>query len=123
MNSKSDVDYDKAPSNSAVLVTPRHSVRHAWNTAMAKKLCRSNKKPLIVLHAVDTLAGHPLTVTEQYAVLTKPSTKKDGTNKERAGLVKIVEMEEGIEVMVTWNVHTELDIFNGARGMNHLCFI
>lgn len=109
------IDYDKSPWNSAALVTPRHSVRHAWNTAMAKKKCLSGKRKLFISHALDTIHGQTLSIAERYAVLTKGNRKNDG-GEERAGLPEKVELAIGMQVMVTWNVHTELDIANGARG-------
>lgn len=75
-NSKAEIDYDSEPWNSALLVTPRHNIHHAWNTAMAKKHCLLTKQPLIVFHAVDTIGGHPLSLAKQYVVLTKTNEKK-----------------------------------------------
>jgi hypothetical protein len=108
-------NYDEDPWKSATLVTPRHGVRRMWNTAAAKKACTSNKKNLLISLAIDTVDGKPLTTAERYAVLTKVGQKKDG-GEERAGLSKTVELMIGMPIMVTWNVHTELDVANGSRA-------
>jgi ATP-dependent exoDNAse (exonuclease V) alpha subunit len=63
----------------------------------------------------DEINGRPLSLAERYAVLTTGKQKKDG-GEERAGLSKTVELAVGMPVMVTWNVHTKLDIANGSRG-------
>jgi hypothetical protein len=111
--------YDTPPWDSAVLVTPRHSVRHAWNSAMAKKHCVLNRRQLFISHAHDTIHGQSLSLAERFATLTKTRGKKD-SGQERGGLAENVELAIGMPVMVTWNVHTELDIANGARGMSKL---
>ena len=98
-----------------VLITPRHAVRRLWNSAAAKKACFSNKKRLLMSPAVDLIEGRPLSLAQRFAVLTKTGEKKDG-GEERAGLMKTVELSIGMPVMVTANVHTELDIANGSRG-------
>lgn len=109
-----NTNYENDPWKSAVLVMPHHSVRKQWNTAAAKKMCVLAGEPLLVSMAIDTIEGVPLTVAERFAVMTKKRSKKDG-GEERAGLMKSVEMAIGMLVMVTWNVHTELDVANGSR--------
>jgi hypothetical protein len=108
-------NYNEEPWKSAVLITPRHAVRRLWNTAAAKKTCVNNGKPLLLSTAIDLVDGKPLSLAERFGVLTKAGEKKDG-GEERAGLMKTVELTIGMPVMVTLNVHTELDIANGSRG-------
>jgi hypothetical protein len=114
--STAKLNYDEEPWKSAVVVTPRHGVRKLWNTAAITKDCMSNKKSLLISSAIDTIEGQPLTLAERFAVLTKSGQKKDG-GEERAGLTKNIELMIGMPVMVTWNVHTELDVANGSRGI------
>ena len=107
------VNYDEEPWKSAVLVTPRHGVRKLWNTAAAKKACVHDQKPLLISTANDVINGQSLSLAERFAVLTKAGRKRDG-GEDRAGLTKTVELAIGMPVMVTWNVHTELDVANGS---------
>ena len=82
---------------------------------MAKKHCSLQKRKLFNCSAFDSIHDHSLSLIEHFAVLMKKSGKKDGA-KERAGLAENVELAVGMLVIVMWNVHTELDIANGARG-------
>lgn len=45
----------------------------------------------------------------------KPKSQKDSDNK----LPRVVELAVGAKVMVTFNVDTDLDLTNGARGVVH----
>lgn len=114
--STAKLNYDEEPWKLVVVVTPRHGVRKPWNTAAATKDCMSNGRSLLISSAIDTINGQPLTHAERLAVLTKSGQKKDG-GEERAGLTKNIELMIGMPVMVTWNVHTELDVVNGSRGI------
>lgn len=106
-------NYDEESWKSAVLVTPRHGVRRPWNTAAAKKVCTASGRPLLISPAKDTINNQLLSIAERFAVLKKAGQKKDGGEK-RAGLAKTLELAIGMPVMVTWNVHMELDIANGS---------
>ena len=98
---------------SITMRNPRHGVRKLWNTAAAKKACVHDQKPLLISTANDVINGQPLYLAEIFAVLTKAGQKKDG-GEDRAGLMKMVELAISMPVMVTWNVHTELDVANGS---------
>jgi ATP-dependent exoDNAse (exonuclease V) alpha subunit len=65
--------------------------------------------------ANDTIQGQELTLMERYAVATKPSGR-NAKQDERAALPNVIELAVGMKVMVTFNVDTELDVANGARG-------
>jgi hypothetical protein len=110
-----ETKYSEDPWKTAVLITPRHAVRKLWNTAAAKKACASNGNQLMISPGIDTINGRSLSLAERFAVLTKVGEKKDGGD-ERAGMQKTVELAIGMPVMVTSNIHTELDIANGSRG-------
>ncbi|KAH7924255.1 hypothetical protein BV22DRAFT_1047590 [Leucogyrophana mollusca] len=108
-------DFTSPPWNNAVLITPRHSVRRHWNSIMAQKECQRNMTQLFLCKALDTIQGRALTLKERFAVATKQQGRC-GKSDERAGLPNIVELAIGMKVMVTFNVETDLDVANGARG-------
>jgi len=90
------IDFTTLPWNEAVIVTPRHSVRKHWNAIMAQTLCRR--------------------MSGRFAVATKKQRKHREKHDERAALPNKVKLAKGMKVMVTFNVETDLDIGNGARG-------
>ena len=53
-----------------------------------------------------------MTKLERYAAATRGQEKK----KPKRGLATTIEIAKGMQVMVTTNVDTDLDIANGARG-------
>lgn len=108
-------DFSKPPWSNAVLVTPRHSVRIAWNHDAVRKHCRQRKEVLYTCRAQDRIHGRRLTLAERLAVATKATQGIKGRN-ERGGLPNLVEFAKGMEVMVTFNVKTDLDVANGSRG-------
>ncbi|KAB5588280.1 Vacuolar membrane-associated protein IML1 [Ceratobasidium theobromae] len=100
----------------AVLVTPRHGVRIAWNKKASQRHCAETHQQLFICPANDTIRGRPLTLGERYAAATKKSRKKSQIGQ-KASLPDSVELAIGLEVMVTTNVETELDVANGACGV------
>lgn len=108
-------DFNIAPWNRAVLITSRHSVRIAWNEAATRKHCRDAGTPLFLCEAqdrIDNRVGRQLTLAERWAIKEKSRTGRTGCG----GLPDSVPIALGMEVMVTYNVETELDIANGARA-------
>jgi hypothetical protein len=103
----------------AVLVTPRHGVRTAWNTEANRRHCSHAKEQLFICPAEDTVAGRPLTIAERWSMATKKTSQGQGGNSRRNALSDNVEIAVGMEVMVTVNIDTELDVANGARGIVH----
>lgn len=65
---------------------------------------------------VDTIQGRQLTLEEKFAIAAKPKIGQGKNWHERAGLADEVEIAIGMEVMVTFNVSTDLDVANGAQG-------
>ena len=108
-------DFNASPWKDAKLVTPRHAVRHQWNSAAIKKHCKRNRRRLYVCPAEDTIGGRKVTNDEKIAILT--CSKGSQSHLERGGLMKDVELAIGAEVMVTLNIHTDLDVPNGVRGL------
>jgi hypothetical protein len=111
-NPQCDVpDFSKAPWKDAILVTPRHSVREAWNSASLKRHCRETKNPRYIVHAEDYLrdGGQPVPL-EARVKIAGMSEKSTGRLRE------IVEIAVGMKAMVVLNLATEADIANGTRG-------
>jgi len=109
-------DFTTLPWKDAVLVTPRHAVRMKWNSWIAKVRTQSDGMTLINCPAFDTIQGRRLTLEEKFAVATKAKTGRGRNRREHGGLADEVDIAVGMEVMVTFNVSTDLDVANGARG-------
>lgn len=108
-------DYNSPPWNDTKLVTPRHSVRLQWNSAAIRKYCAKTNHRLYLCPAQDTIDRRPVTNEEKIAILTR--TKGSHSQMDRAGLMKETELAIGAQVMVTLNIHTDLDVANGVRGV------
>jgi len=106
------VDFSTQPWSDASLITPRHAVRMHWNQAAAQKWCTDSKNHLFVCPALDTIKGSLLTLEERYALATPPKGRK----RRDKGLPEVIHLSIGMNVMVTNNLQTDLDITNGARG-------
>ena len=109
-------DFSQPPWSEAVLITPRHAVRMKWNSMKAHTKTRGIGLTLITCPAFDTVQGRQLNVNEKYALATKPKKGSRDRRHEHGGLPDEVELAIGMEVMVTFNVATDLDLANGARG-------
>ena len=107
------IDFSAQPWADASLITPRHAVRTRWNQAATQKECTESKNRLFACPSLDTIKGSPLTLEERYALasLPKKSRKRD------KGLPEFIHLAIGMNVMVTNNLQTDLDITNGARGV------
>ncbi|KAI0734337.1 hypothetical protein BC629DRAFT_1241052, partial [Irpex lacteus] len=95
-----------------LLVTPRHSVRVRWNEAALMKHCEDHGVQLFKGPAADTTHRRPLTNAEQMKVINR-NVKGNGRSHQ---LPDSVNLAVGMKAMVTLNVHTDLDVTNGARG-------
>ena len=109
-------DFSSPPWNEAVLVTPRHAVRMKWNSMTAQSKTRGLRLTLLLCPAFDSVGGRPLNLEEKVALATKPKRGSRNKRHEHGGLPDEVELALGMEVMVTFNVSTNLDLVNGARG-------
>jgi len=110
-------DFTSPPWSEALLVMPRHAVRMKWNSMCAKARSLAQGLSLINCPTFDTIIqGRLLTLEEKFAVAAKPKTGRGRNRRERAGLADEVDIAIGMEVMVTFNVSTDLDVANGARG-------
>jgi len=82
----------------------------------AKARCQTDGISLISCPALYTIQGHHLTLEEKLAVAAKPKTGRGRNRRERAGLADEVELVVRMDVMITFNVSTDLDVASGARG-------
>lgn len=111
-------DFSQAPWKDAILVTPRHSVRTQWNMAATRKHCAETGSTLFICPAEDrigTRTNEELSLAQRWGIAMKKGSRS-ATRKEKNGLPDQVELAIGMKVMVTYNVETELDVANGARG-------
>lgn len=102
-------DFSQEHWKNATLITPRHSVRRLYNSAKVREHCEDTKTTLYISPAEDLINGRELTAKEKLAVL----------GLKRTPLPATCEIAIGAQVMVTFNVETELDIANGSRGVVH----
>jgi len=112
-------DFDKPPWNDAVLVTPRNSVRAAWNRAALRKHCAKTGNILYIVDAEDTVGDNRLLLNMEQKVIVagmKPENSKAGTTSTNS-LRHRVELAIGMKAMVTLNLATEADLANGSRGI------
>lgn len=86
-----------------------------WNDEALRKHCRETGHILFRCRAEDRIVNRKLSLEEQYAVAMK-KTKNRNERKERSGLPTMVEFARGMEVMVTYNVETDLDVTNRVQG-------
>jgi hypothetical protein len=110
-----ETKFDEEPWKSAPLVTPRHSVRAQWNDAAVRKWCEEKGEQLFICHGEDTINKRSLTQVERYAVAMR-GQDKNGKRKANRGLPTSIQIAKGMQIMVTTNIETDLDIANGARG-------
>ncbi|KAF5389044.1 hypothetical protein D9757_004877 [Collybiopsis confluens] len=109
-----DTDFSRAPWSNASLITPRHATRVEWNEAAVRAHCKESGEVLYRCEAEDRHAsGTQATATDWERRLLK-SRLNQKINHRR--LSDVVELAKGMKVMVTFNVDTDLDITNGARG-------
>ena len=106
-------NFSESPWAEAALVTPRHSVRTQWNSAVLRKHCRTTGNQLFICKAEDRVGNRALTLRKRYT-LAKSSMKRD--SKRYRELPDEIKLACGMKVMVTMNVETDLDVTNGARG-------
>jgi hypothetical protein len=101
--------------SNSVLVTPRHSVRIAWNSAALSAHSAQSGNPIFEVPALDSISNRSLTLKERYIVATQATRSSVQNDK----LPPMIEIAIGAKIMVTLNVDTDLDIANGARGVIH----
>ncbi|KAM6503306.1 hypothetical protein JOM56_000249, partial [Amanita muscaria] len=102
------------PWNNAILITPRHSVRHAWNEASINLHCHLTGQRHYRAPAEDTLR----TRTGQASIPMLAKLAIAGLNEKSTGnLPDRIELAIGMKAMVVLNLSTEKEIANGTRGI------
>jgi hypothetical protein len=74
------------------------------------------KQQLFISVAEDSIRGRGLTLQERFIVTSKRKPTGGKSRSDKGGLSQTIQLAIGMKVMVTFNVKTELDIANGARG-------
>ena len=98
----------------AVLVTPRHSVRRRWNAAALCQHCKETGRRLYRCRPYSTIDGERLNVRDEFRLASENARRKTGGVTKN--LDETLELSVGMKVMMTYNVQTELELANGARG-------
>ncbi|KAM6498483.1 hypothetical protein JOM56_006431, partial [Amanita muscaria] len=106
-------DFTTDPWKNAILITPRHSVRHAWNEASLERHCRLTGQKCYRAPADDTLrlrtGQAPIPMIAKLAIA--------GLNEKSTGrLPDHIDLAIGMKAMVVLNLSTEKEIANGTRG-------
>ena len=96
--------------NDMSMITPRHAVRTSWNEEACREMCSSSGQTLFICPAKDRLGDRELSKKERLNI------KKHVVMKKIKSLPDEIEIAIGMKVLVTYNVETNLDITNGARG-------
>lgn len=108
-------DFNSNSWNDAILITPHYAVHHHWNTEIALKYCHENARQMFICNTYDIICNWPPTLSEQFCIASKQSSHGSKLD-EQGGLADEVLMAIGMKVMVTYNIETDPDIANGARG-------
>ena len=82
---------------------------------MALKHCRSNAQQLFICAPYNTVGDQPVTLSEKFAIVSK-QTGHGSKIDEQGRLPDKVMLGIGMKVMVTFNIETDLDIVNEAKG-------
>lgn len=105
-------NFNSDPWANTVLVTPRNSVKTAWNRASLRKHSAKTGNYLYVVDAEDTV-GNEREPANMEQKVTIAGMKIDDTKR----LTNRIEVCIGMLVMVTLNLATEADLANGSRGI------
>ena len=105
-------DFSQKPWNSAVLVTPRHTIRTEWNRHALRKHCVDNNHQLFV---VPRTGCRSLNSAEVDALLARISNSKTENNE----LPVTLELAIGMPVLVTQNLHTGHNERSTQRSRRH----
>jgi hypothetical protein len=112
-------DFTKPPWDDALLVTPRNSVRSAWNRAMLRKHCNRSGNLLYIVEAEDSVGDSRVLLNMEQRLLVasmSPEDSRPGQNTTKK-LRHRLEIAKGMKIMVTLNLATEADLANGSRGI------
>lgn len=104
-------NFQEEPWSEAILVTPRHGVREAWNEQALKRHCRKTGHIRYVVPAedIDRTTG---TRPNKQRRLTLAGINISTSMK----LTDQIHIAEVMKAMVLLNIATEADVANGTRG-------
>ena len=105
-------NFEQEPWLSAVLVTPRHGVRNPWNEAATMRHCAGTGNILYTFNAEDTVGKERNGLSMRERVIVAGLREK-----KTARLPNRISIAVGMKAMVTWNISTDVDLANGARGV------
>jgi len=110
-------EFDKAPWDEMVLITPQNSVCNAWNRLSVCKHCARTGNVLYIFDAEDTIGDSGLSLNmEQKVVMAgmklSDSKESNGTKK----LAHRLEVVIGMKFIITLNLAMAADLANGSRG-------
>ena len=108
-----EVDFEEDPWEDVCLVTTCHAVQNKWNKATASKTCIETHCQLFICPTEDTIGSKALMHHESYLLESCKSGKGRKWSKD---LTCELELTIGMDVMVTNNIETDLDMTNGAQG-------
>ena len=108
-----ETDYTSEEWKDACLVTPRHAVRRLWNEWAVRRHSEDQGVVRFISPAEYKVKNRDLTMREQLVVAQQKKKKHDDTKN---NLPDEIILAKGMKVMVTVNIHTDLDIANGTRG-------
>jgi len=113
--STAHIDFQTAPWQDAILVTPQHAVHNQWNCSSIQKICQPQQQPLFVCPALDTIKDCKLTIAEQCTLEMHQGRLggKEGTTEDLLHENKLV---KGMKVMVMDSIETDLDLANNVQG-------
>ncbi|EAU83557.2 ATP-dependent DNA helicase PIF1 [Coprinopsis cinerea okayama7 len=112
-DSRCDIpNFDSEEWRDAVLVTPRHSVRKAWNQARLERHCSEEGRLRYIVRAHDTdKVLDDIPRQDFRKAIAQLSWKKTGRLEDE------IQIAKGMKAMVLTNIATEADIANGTRGV------
>lgn len=105
-------DFNTKPWSDAILVTPRHGVREAWNEQSVRKHCERSGNRMYTVCAEDFYRDTPREMDlDARLAVAKMKDKDTGNLQDR------VQIAVGMKAMVKINYAIEADIANGTRGI------
>lgn len=105
-------DFQSPAWKDAILVTPRHHLRRAWNDVALRTFCTDHGLRRYIIQAQDTArwTGEKPRLDYRIAIAGMSWQQKEKLDDQ-------IEIARGMKVMVLLNMATEADVANGTRGV------
>jgi len=104
-------DFNRLPWSEAILITTRHTVREAWNTACLEWHCKLTGNIKYIVPSEDYINGSGQSLSNDLRY-TIAGMKRSTTGK----LPDRIELAIGMKAMILFNLSTDAEIANGTRG-------